>query len=212
MRHALRRHLLQSAIAGVVVLASPAAIAQWGGAFIKWLNAIGAIEAGISIGIYVRKWFQDNKCNITLNELEDLKLQCQTVANSLDYENSGAIHLLKIYLSEKDKTSWIRAKIALAAFFNNGSGLMSSVNVIITKLDPKTYPGPQEDIQKLYQGIDKIRAAVSHLASLPDDPGPETVEMATEILKEILGLPDQARTASKELQGAVDDRRKVACS
>jgi hypothetical protein len=211
MGGAIGRRVLQTATAGALVLVARMALAQWG-PVVKWtFEAAGAIAAARGISQYVEKWFQDKRCSVSVDDLESLKLQCQTVGNSLDFDGAGVIPFLKVYLEKQDGLSWVRAKIALGTFFNNGNGLMSAINIIVQKLDANTYPGPQEDIKRLYQGVDQIRAAVAALASLPDTPEPETLKMASSILESISKLPSTARNAIVQLQAAVDDRRKVSC-
>jgi hypothetical protein len=212
MLSTLRRHLLQTAAAGVLVLIAPnTALAQWLTAGKIVVEGLGAIAAAIGISEYVDKWFQDRRCNVSVMELEDLKFQCQIVANSLEFEDRGVVPSLKIFLDKKDEYSWHRAKVTLGVLLNNGTALMSAVNVVVTKLDAKTYPGSQEDIRELYNGVDQIRAAVAQLASLPEKAEPDTVQMAESVLKSVSGLPSMAQNTIRGLQASVDDRRKVSC-
>jgi hypothetical protein len=209
-----RRFLMRSMTAAVLLLSAPVAFAQLG--FVaKWVfEGIGAIAATLSISDYVAKWLQDKRCKVSVDDLENLKLQCQTVRNALDFEGIGAIPSLKTYLEKADKPSWVRAKIALGTFFNDGNGLMVAVNIVVRELGPETYPGPQEDIKRLYGAIDAIRAAAWSIALLPDTPEPQTVEIATSILKSISEPPltSLAQNAIDKIQLVIDDRRKVSCS
>jgi hypothetical protein len=165
----------------------------------------------ISTQFATAPWLEDRRCRVSINDLEDLKLQCQTVRNALDFEGVGAIPSLRGYLDKKDGPSWVRAKVALGTFFNDGNDLMAAVNAVVQKLGANTYPGPQEDIKKLYQAVDQIRAAINTNVSLPDTPEPQTIELATSTLTSISDLPSLTRNAIDQIQAAVDDRRKVSC-
>jgi hypothetical protein len=130
---------------------------------------------------------------------------------SLDFAGSGALPLLKAYIEKRDQDSWIRAKAALGILLNNGKELMSVVNDLINKLDPETFPGPQEEIKELYSGISRIRAAVSIAASLPDKPEPETITVAKSVFSSISELPALASGAARDLEAAVEERRRASC-
>jgi hypothetical protein len=60
--------------------------------------------------------------------------------HALELEGTGAIPPPRAYLDKKDGPSWIRAKVALGTFFNDGNGLMAAVNVVVQKLGADTYP------------------------------------------------------------------------
>ena len=118
--------------------------------------------------------------------------------------------LLKAYIERGDQESWLHAKIALGTLLNNGKELMSAVNVVVDKLGPDTYPGSKEDIGKLYQGLARIRAAVSVTANLPEKPEAETMTMAKSVFSLISALPTVANSAVGQLEAAGEDRRKVS--
>lgn len=209
MPNVLRRRLLQNAAATMILLIAPGGLAQaqLGTAVRLIIEAIGAVSAGLDILQYMNKWLGDKRCNVSVNTLEELKFETQTLALSVGI----ALPLLKEYIAKGDQDSWVHAKTALGTFLNNGKELMSAVNDVVNKLDPETYPGSQEDIKKLYSGLSKIRAAVSLAASLPDKPSPETVAAANSVLQSISDLPTVAGNAISELEGAVEDRRRVSC-
>jgi len=88
---------------------------------------------------------------------------------------------------------------------------MSAVSVVVGKLDANAYPGSKEDINNLYRGVDQIRPAVAQLASLPETPEPDTVTLAKSVLEKIAYLPPITEDTVRELQTAVDDRKKAQC-
>ena len=140
MPDALRRRLLQAVGASILVLVAPVALAQWIAAGKIVVEVLGGSYAAIGISQYMQKWLQDKRCNVSIDDLENVKLQCQTVALSLDYQGGGAVPLLKAYIEKGDEESWHRAKIALGTFLNNSAELMSAVNAVVNKIGPETYP------------------------------------------------------------------------
>ena len=213
MPDTLRRRLLQTAVASVLSLIAPRAFAQvpWGTAAKLLLEALNGISGALGISQYISKWFGDKRCVVSLSELEDVKYQCQIMALSLDFAGSGALPLLKMYIEKGDQASWLRAKTALGTLLNNGKELMLVVNDLINKLDPETFPGPQEEITELYSGISRIRAAVSIAASLPDRPEPETITVAKSVFSSLSELPPRSSGATRELELAVEERRRASC-
>jgi hypothetical protein len=207
-----RRRFLQSVAAGLFALSVPdVAAAQWVAVGKIILEVLGGVSAAIGIGQYIEKWFIDKRCNISAMELDDLKFQCSLVDFALNAERGGAITSLSEFVTTKTADSWHRAKVALGNLLNNGNALMLSTSIIVVKLDRNTYPGSQEDITKLYSGLDQIRPALAQLASLPDAPNDDTVQLAKSVLELILRLPASLKVATVELQRVMDDRLKVHC-
>ena len=156
-----RRHFLETVVAwvpAVVVRIAPAQ-AQWQLEII--LKALTIISTGLNILGVLEKWFpyntQDKRCSITVEELENIKLYCDMLAQTLDDET---IPLLKNFLVNKDERGWMKVKISVAQLLADGTVLMENIDGLISKLDPKTYAGPKEDIERLYHGVDDIRAAI----------------------------------------------------
>jgi hypothetical protein len=167
-----KRHFLQMTAACVLALVAPIAPAQ---AQLQWVEpvfeAIGGIGGALGIVDVLTKWYssfaQDKRCKVDLGDLENIKLDCEVLSQTLDDET---IPLLKNFVINKDGRSWKRVKISVAQLMAEGYVLMGNINGVIVKLDEKTYPGSREDIQRLYHGVDSIRATMTVLARLPAVP------------------------------------------
>ncbi len=207
-----RRHFLRTATACLFAVTIPkVARAQWTQAAELLLKILGGVSAAVDIAQYIGKWFGDKRCAISVMELDDVKFQCELVMDSLDSEENGAIPLLTAFVQKKDGPSWHRARRSLGVLLNNGNSLMMAVNLVVTKLDSTTYPGSKEDIKNLYSGIDQIRPAVAYLASLPEKPEPDTVQMANSVLESISSLSSTAKVSIYELRAAADERQRISC-
>lgn len=207
-----RRHFLKTVVAWVPAVVVPIAPAQAQWQLEIILKALTIISTGLNILGVLEKWFpyntQDKRCSITVEELENIKLYCDMLAQTLDDET---IPLLKNFLVNKDKRGWMKVKISVAQLLADGTVLMENIDGLITKLDPKTYPGPKEDIERLYHGVDDIRAAIVMIERLPDSSEPEDFTRAENVLNAILPIPELARTAATRLPRVIDDRQKENC-
>jgi hypothetical protein len=134
---------------------------------------------------------EDRRCKIDLGDLENAKLDCEVLSQTLD---DDTIPLLKSFVTNKDNRSWKKVKISIAQLLADGDVLMGNINRMIAKLDANTYPGSKEDIQRLYHGVDNIRAVIVVLGRLPDNPEPEDVKQADSALNAIFTLPELANT------------------
>jgi hypothetical protein len=208
-----RRHFLQITATWVLTLVAPIGPAQaqlqWVGPF---LEIVGDIGGALGIADVLSKWYygsaKDKRCKVDLGDLENIKLDCEILSQTLDDET---IPLLKDFVTSKDSHNWKKVKISVAQFLADGTVLMENINRVVAKLDADTYPGSKEDIQRLYRGVDSIRANITLLERLPDNPGPEDFKQAEKVLNAIFTLPELARNAATQLQLAVDDRQKLNC-
>jgi hypothetical protein len=208
-----KRHFLQMTAASVLVLIAPIAPAQ---AQLQWLEpfleAIGGISGALGIADVLTKWYStfapDKRCKVDLGDLANIKLDCEVLSQTLDDET---IPLLKNFVINKDSRSWKRVKVSVAQMLADSEVLIGNINRVIIILDEKTYPGPREDIQRLYRGVDSVRATMVVLARLPDSPEPEDFNQADKVLGAVFPLPELARNAATRLQIAVDDRQKLNC-
>jgi hypothetical protein len=208
-----KRHFLQMTAASVLVLIAPIAPAQ---AQLQWLEpfleAIGGISGALGIADVLTKWYStfapDKRCKVDLGDLANIKLDCEVLSQTLDDET---IPLLKNFVINKDSSSWKRVKVSVAQMLADSEVLIGNINRVIIILDEKTYPGPREDIQRLYRGVDSVRATMVVLARLPDSPEPEDFNQADKVLGAVFPLPELARNAATRLQIAVDDRQKLNC-
>lgn len=208
-----KRHFLQMTAASVLALIAPIAPAQ---AQLQWLEpfleAIGGVGGALSIADVLTKWYSsfapDKRCKVDLGDLANIKLDCEVLSQTVDDET---IPLLKNFVINKDSRSRKRVKISVAQMLADGDVLMGNINRVIVKLDEKTYPGPREDIQRLYHGVDSVRATMMVFARLPDSPESEDFNQVDKVLGAIFPLPELARNAATRLQIALDDRQKLNC-
>lgn len=205
-----RRHFLQmGALAVVMPIARAQAQLQWLEPVIK---ALTAINTALNIAALLAPWLHvstgDKRCRVVIDDLENIKLGCDVLAQSLDDE---VIPLLKKFVATKDDQLWKKVKISIALLLEDGNVLMGNINRVVAQLDATTYPTSRDDIEKVYHGIDDIRAAMVMLARLPDNPEPEDFKLAGEVLSAIIIFPEMARTAVEKLQIAIDDRQKLNC-
>lgn len=209
-----RRHFLQVAAAGVLTHVMPIAPAQ-----AQWLGpvsrALNIIFTALNIASLLAPWFYsltaDKRCSIDIGDLENIKIDCDVLEQSLDDEGRGAIPTLQIFLANKDNHSWKEVKISISQLLADGIVLMGNINRVVASLNPTTYQASKNDIERLYRGVDDIRAAMVVLARLPENPEPEDFKLAENVLGAIRTLPDLAKTAASKIQIAIDDRRKLKC-
>lgn len=208
-----RRHFLQMAATCVPALVVSIAPAQ---AQLQWLEpfleAIGPVGAALTIVDVLAKWYLssagDKRCKVDIGDLENIKLNCQILSETL---NDDTIPTLKNFVINKDGRNWKKVKISVAQLLADGELLMQNIDRVTAKLDANTYPGPREDIQRVYHGVDNIRAAMLVLGRLPDNPEPEDFKQAEKVLNAIFALPELATNAATNVQIALDDRQKLSC-
>jgi hypothetical protein len=206
-----RRHFVQMAAASVLAIAVPIAPAQaqWLEPVLKALQAIGA---ALNIAAILAPWLHDlaadKRCKVTIDDLENIKIDCDILSQTIDDQ---VIPLLSSFVINKDNRNWKKVKISVATLLADGIVLMGNINKVLAQFDETTYPASKDDIEKLYHGIDDIRATMVILGRLPDNPDPVDYKLAGEVLSAISSFPEMAKVAVEKLQIAIDERQKLKC-
>jgi hypothetical protein len=203
-----RRHFLHVVATSVAALVTPAQ-AQWWEPVSK---ALGVISTALNIAALLAPWLHfltaDKRCKVPIDDLENIKIDCQVLSQTLEDET---IPLLEKFVTSKDSQIWKWVRVSIAQLLADGIVLTDNINRVVAKLDADTYAGPKEHIEKLYHGVDSIRATMVILGRLPDSPEPEDFKLAGVVLSAITSFPEMAKAAVAKLQLAIDDRRMLNC-
>lgn len=206
-----RRHFVQMTAASGLALVVPIVPAQgqWLEPALKALQAIGtALNIAAILAPWLHSLTADKRCKVAVDDLENIKIDCDILSQTVDDE---VIPLLRNFVTNKEYRNWKRVKVSIAALLADGIVLMGNINKVIAQFDETTYPTSKEDIEKLYHGIDDIRATMVILGRLPDNPEPLDYKLAGEVLSAISSFPEMAKTAVSKLQIAIDERQKLNC-
>jgi hypothetical protein len=209
-----KRQLLVTSATAVVltVMRGAAAQAQAAMIFKVVLGAISLLGSGLGIFDEVQKWMADRRCGVPIADLEEAKFRCQMLALSIAAPSTGVTGTFdRLFSQPTDKAKWHDFKLALGAALVAGGGVMESFNKIAGKLNANTYPGARSDLENAYRSVDELRAAVTEVANLPDQPTIDDVNQAKETVGALYSLIEKAKKAEGSLQAAIDDRRQVSC-
>jgi hypothetical protein len=208
-----RRHSLQVAAASLLAIAAPRAASAQGllSALKAIIDGIILIADALEVAETIEKWFHNERCDVSVNDLQALKSQCDLIAQLTGSEDVGLIPRLKAFLEKEDEQNWRRAKNALGILLNSGSVLISTVNAVAEKLNEKTYPGAYTKVTELKGAYRRVEGSIRAFAALPDKPEPDSVKVMASILEQVSRLPQLAKSATQQLQIATEERLKQKC-